>query len=276
MSERGVGADLRRLQRRVTPALAVLSAIVSLVFATHFLVVRLDTSGATTATVAAVVLLVVAVAQFVAASALARLEPPAWTVGVVTFAVTSVVSLAVLLVETRALSVAYVVLNLTLVASTYRMRPFYTPESEKRQRALTAMDTPRRHAWLSRLREREPDREVVLFVAFVLLAATVTFYNGVKLYFQPDSLSTTVGTAYLGFALLQFRACYGLWLGSGRGWVLSALLCSLATLVAAYHALVAEDFVSFAIVLIDALNVAQLYRLRGRYVGEIAIGRPPE
>ena len=276
MSECGVGAGMLRLQRRLTPVLAALSAIVSLVFSTHFLVVRLGKRGATTATVATVVLLGVAVAQFVAASSLARLEPPAWTVGVVTFAATAVVSLAVLLVETRALSAAYVGLNLALVASTYRMRPLYTPESEKRQRALAAMDTPRKHAWLSQLREEEPDGEVVLFVAFVLLAATVTFYKGVKLYFQPDSLSTTVGTAYLGFALLQFRACYGLWLGSGRGWVLSALLCSLATLVAAYHALVAEDVVSFAIVLFDALSVAQLYRLRARYVGKIAIGRPPE
>lgn len=273
MSER----ERRLLQflRRLTPALAVAAVVVGLVFATQFLITSLGGGGGA-ATLAAVVLFVVAGAESVVAAALARLKPAAWTVGLVTFAVATVVSVAVLLVEPRALSLAYLLLTLALLAAVNRMRPLYTPGSEPRERALARRETAGGTTHLQRLRRSQPDHEVVLLVAFLLLAAAVTFYKGVKLYFQPDGLSTTVGTAYLGFALLQTQACYGLWVGRGRGWVLSMLLCLVATLVAAYHALVATDLVSFAIVLFDALNVAQLYRLRKRYVGEIAIGRPPE
>ena len=272
-SQRHVG--LLAFLHRLLPVLTAVSVVLTLVFAVHFLVERLG-SGGTGATVATVALLVVAGGETVAASALARLKPAAWTVGLVTFAVATGASLALLFVESRALSAAYVAVNLAVVAAVFRMRPLYTPESEQRQRALAGTGEPGEHARLRRLRRSAPDPEVRLFVAFVLLAAAVTFYKGVKLYFQPNSLSTVVGAAYLGFALLQARACYGLWLRNGRGWLLSMLLCSVATLVAAYHALVAEDFVSFVIVIFDASNVAYLYRIRQQYVGEIAIGRPPE
>jgi len=266
---------LLRFLRRSVPALAAVSVVLGLVFATHFLITRL-TGGGMVPTVAAVGLFVVVLGEVVTASALARLEPKAWTVGLGVFAVATVASLYVILVESRPLAVGYLLLNLGVLAGVARMRPLYTPDSEPRQRALASMDDPREHAWLTRLRENEPGREVVLFVAFVALAAAITFYQGVKLYFQPDDVSTTVGMTYVGFALLQVRACYGLWLQTGRGWVLSMLLCTVATLVAASHALVAEDVVSFTILLFDAANVAWLYKIRGRYVGEIAIGRPPE
>jgi hypothetical protein len=265
---------LLRFLRRTVPALAAVSVVLGLVFGTHFLITRV-TGGGLVPTVAAVGLFVVVLGEVVTASALARLEPTAWTVGLGVFAVAVLASLYVLLVESRTLAVAYFLLNLGLVAAVLRMRPLYTPESEPRRRALASMESPQRHAWLSRLREGDPGREVVLFVAFVALAAAITFYQGVKLYFRPDELSTTVGTTYVGFALLQARACYGLWLREGRAWVLSMLLCTVATLVAAYHALVATDMVSFAILLVDASIIAGLYRIRGRYVGEIAVGRPP-
>lgn len=275
MSERGARAEILRLQFRATPALAMLSAILGLVFATHFLIAR-PAGGGAVSTVGAVLLFVLAGGELIAASALARLEPKAWTVSLATFVVATAASISVLLVESRALSVAYLLLNLAMVASIYRMRPLYTPESDERRRLQAVEGAAERTTPLERVLESDPDREVVLFVAFVMLAAVVTFYKGVKLYFQPDELSTTVGTVYVGFALLQVRACYGLWLEKEHGWILSMLLCLVATFTAAYHALVAEDLVSFAIVLFDALNVAQIYRLRERYVGEIAIGRPPE
>lgn len=275
MSGRERPLGLLRFLRRTTPALAAVSVVLGLVFATHFLVTRL-TGGGLAPTLFAAGLVVVVAGEAVVASALARLRPAAWTVGLGVFAVATVASVAVLLVESRTLSLLYVGVNVGLVAAVLRMRPLYTPESEPRQRALAARDDPRDHAWLSRLRGSDPGSELRLFVAFVALAAAVTFYKGVKLYFRPDALSTTVGMTYVGFALLQARACYGLWLQRGRGWVLSTLLCTVATLVAAYHALVAQDTVSFVILLLDATNVAFLYRVRGQYVGEVAIGRPPE
>lgn len=275
MSEAEHRLGLLRFLRRATPALTAVSVVLGLVFATQFLIASIGGRGGET-TLATVVLFVVAGAEAVVASALARLKPAAWTLGLATFAVAAVVAAAVLLVETRALSLAYLALNLALVAVVARMRPLYTPGSEARQRALSRRESADGTTYLQGLRRNEPTHEVVLLVAFLLLVAAVTFYNGVKLYFQPDGLSTTVGTAYLGFALLQAQACYDLWVGNGRGWLLSMVLCLLATLVAAYHALIAEDMLSFAIVLFDALNVAQLYRLRKQYVGEIAIGRPPE
>lgn len=252
--------------------LAGLVIVVGAVFTTYFLI-RGVNGGRAGATALGVALLAASVAETGVTLGLVRLRPSMWYGGLTTFGAGSLLGLVLLLLETRLLSAVYLLASVATVGAIYLLRPLYVPGSAARERVVA--ERGEGSTAIGKLRRSDASLQLRAYVLFVLLAATVSFVKGSLLFFQGETVPTYVGLVYVTFALMQVRACYGLWLGRRSGWFLSVLLCSIVTLVAFYHAVVAEDAVSVAIFVLDATNVAYLYSSREKYVPGLTIDLTP-
>lgn len=264
-----------RLRLRALCSLIAIAVLVGLIFATHFLIDGVQNDGGSAAVALGVLLLATSGVETAAMLGLARLRPAMWYGGMAAFGTAALLALYVLVVDPRLLSAIYLATTAGVAVGVYFLRPLYTPGTEVRRHTRAGGPVIDGAAAIRKVRRSDPSVGMKLFVGYLPFAATVAFYKGVQLFWLQGDVPTYVGAVYVVFALMQIQACYGLWIGRPRAWFLSMALCLIVTLVAAYHALVAEDLISVLIFAFEASNVVYLYRKREEYVPHLTIDATP-
>lgn len=260
----------------VISALIALSALVSLLFAGHYLLRGTVQGKGTHALVLAGVLLGVAALEGVVALGLRRLKPWAWYAGVGLFGAAAAVSLYVFVLKLSLLAMGYLVLNVLTAGYIYHKRPIYTPGTQARYDAYHGESVLAKFEMVREMRESDAAPLGVKAVAVVgAFASLIAFAQGVRLIWMSNGAATVLGLLVVVTVALQAYTLYGLWIVERWAWFAGLALFALATLFATFRVLLMPTPLATVEFLVNGLITLYLYRQKPLYAPRVTVDLTP-
>lgn len=257
-------------------ALIALSALVSTLFAGHYLLRGTVQGKGDHALVLAGVLLAVAALEAIVALGLRRLKPWAWYAGIGLFGAAALVSLYVFVLKLSFLAMTYLLLNVVTAVYIYHKRPVYTPGTQARYDAYHQESVLAKFELVQEMRESDAAPLGVKVVAVVgALASLVAFAQGVRLIWMSSGAATVLGLLVVVAATLQAYTLYGLWIVERWAWFAGLLLFGLATVFATFRILLFPDAVAMVEFVVNGLIALYLIRQKPLYAPRVTVDLTP-